>query len=221
MLLAFPAARPMLALRSMQPRTLAIALGSGAALWATSLGLLELQYAVWAPPAGYLQQFQQLHDLLRPRGPFDAALSVLAIAIAPGVCEELLFRGLVMQLLLPRLGTVVAVAASALLFGLIHLDLSGSGATLYRVPFAIVVGVGFAFLRLRSGSLIPSMVAHALVNATTFAAALQESPAPTLPSPRPLLGAALLLGGAVALVWLLSLLRPAPTSPSHPRADSL
>ena len=46
-------------------------------------------------------------------------------------------------------------------------------------------------LALRSGSLVPSMIAHALVNATTFAAALQEAPTATLPSPRPLLGAAL------------------------------
>ena len=71
-------------------------------------------------------------------------LSVLAIAVAPAVCEELLFRGLVLHSLLPLLRTAGAVAASALLFGLIHLDFSSGGATLYRVPFAIAVGVGLA-----------------------------------------------------------------------------
>jgi sodium transport system permease protein len=219
--LAVARGRAAMGLVPVPPRVIAIALGAGAALWAASLGLLELQYAVWTPPPGYLQEFQRLHDMLRPQGPVDAALSVLAIAVAPAVCEELLFRGLVLQSLLPLLRPAVAVVASAVLFGAIHIDFSGSGATLYRVPFAIVVGVGFAFLRLRSGSLIPSMVAHAVVNTITFAAALQESPAATLPSPRPLLGVTLLLAGTTALVWLLSLLRPAPISPSHERAHSL
>ena len=202
-------------LRIAQPRSL-----QSRQLWAASLGLLELQYAVWSPPPGYLQEFQRLHDMLRPRGPADAALSVLAIAATPAVCEELLFRGLVLQSLRPLLRTAGAVAASAVMFGLIHLDFSGSGATLYRVPFAIVVGVGFAFLRLRTGSLIPPMVAHAVVNATTFAAALQEEAGAALPSPRPLLGAALLLGGTAALGWLLSRARAAPAS-SPERVQSL
>jgi sodium transport system permease protein len=219
--LALAPGRAALALRPVPARVLATSLGCGAALWAASLGLLELQYAVWSPPPGYLQEFQRLHDMLRPRGPADAVLSVLAIAVAPAVCEELLFRGLVLQSLLPPLRTAGAVAASAVLFGLIHLDFSGSGPTLYRVPFAIVVGVGFALLCLRSGSLIPAMLAHAVVNTTTFAAALQEEVGTALPSPRPLLGAALLLFGIMAFAWLVSVLRPARPSPSPGPAHSL
>jgi membrane protease YdiL (CAAX protease family) len=219
--LALTRGRAALALRPVPPVALAVAVASGAALWAASLGLLELQYAVWTPPPGYLQEFQRLHDMLRPHGPADAVLSVLAIAIAPGVCEELLFRGLILSLLLPALRNTGAVAVSALLFGVIHLDFSAGGATLYRVPFAIVVGLGFALLRLRSGSLVPAMIAHALVNATTFTAALQEPATATLPEPRPLLGAALLLGGAAAQAWLLFRLRPAAPPPSPALADSL
>jgi sodium transport system permease protein len=200
--LAFAPGREAIGLRPVRPLAVALAIGAGAALWAASLGLLELQYTVWAPPKGYLEEFQRLHDMLRPRGAADAVLSVLAIAVAPAVCEELLFRGLVLQALLP-LRAPVAVAVSAVLFGLIHLDFSGSGATLYRVPFAIAVGVGFALLRLRSGSLVPPMVAHAIVNTITFAASLQEGPAAALPDPRPVLGAALLVGGAAAYGLLL------------------
>jgi membrane protease YdiL (CAAX protease family) len=219
--LATPPGRAMLAVKAVPWRVAAAALGAGAALWAASLGLLELQYTVWTPPPGYLEQFQHLHDLLRPHGPADALLSVLAIAVAPGVCEELLFRGLVLPSLLPALRPAGAVAASAVAFGLIHLDPASSGATMYRVPFAIAVGVGFACLRLRSGSLVPAMLAHALVNATTFAISLQEAPAQALPSPRPLLGAALLLGGTAAFAWLLTRLRPAPVAGSPEHAVSL
>ncbi|HET8646503.1 MAG TPA: CPBP family intramembrane glutamic endopeptidase [Vicinamibacteria bacterium] len=158
--------------------------------------------------------------MLRPRGPGTALLSVLAIAVAPAVCEELLFRGFVLQALRTRFSTAAAVAGSAALFGIIHLDASGSGATLYRVPFAIAVGVGFALLRLRTGSLLPPMVAHAVVNATTFAAALQEDPITVLPDPRPWLGLALVALGGAALAWLLSRLRPAAAAGSHAAAHS-
>jgi sodium transport system permease protein len=219
--LAIPRLRAALALRPVSPAVIALALASGAALWVASLGLLELQYTLWTPPPGYLQEFQRLHDMLRPRGPADAVLSVLAIAVAPGVCEELLFRGLVLHALRGRLGTAAAVVVSALLFGAIHLDFSGSGPTLYRVPFAVAVGVGFALLRLRTGSLVPAMLAHALVNATTFAAALQEAPTAVLPAPRPWLGLGLLVGGATAQAWLLSRLRSPSAVPSHAAADPL
>jgi membrane protease YdiL (CAAX protease family) len=219
--LAFPRGREAVPLRPVGARAIVIALGSGAALWGASLGLLELQYAVWPPPPGYLQEFMRLHELLRPRGPADALLSVLAIAVAPGVCEELLFRGLVLQCLLPRLGAALAVAGSALLFGIIHLDFSSGGATLYRVPFAIAVGVGFALLRLRSGSLVPAMLAHALVNATTFTAALQQPPQATLPAPQPLLGLGLLVGGAALQAFLLTRLSAGGAPPSRALADSL
>jgi membrane protease YdiL (CAAX protease family) len=194
-LLLVPNLRGALGARGVGASTLLGALVSGAALWAASLGLLELQYSLWAPPPGYLQQFQGLHEALRPRGPLDFAFSVAAIALAPAVFEELLFRGVALAALLRALGTGGAVLLSSSLFAIIHLDFSGSGPTLYRVPFALAVGVGFALLRLRSGSLLPSMLAHAVVNATTFMAAMQEQPSAVLPEPRPALGAALLLGG--------------------------
>lgn len=207
--------RASLGLRPVSAVVLGLALASGGALWAASLGLLELQYTVWAPPDGYLQQFQALHEMLRPRGAADAALSLVAIAVAPAVCEELLFRGFVLQALRGRLGTAAAVVLSTALFAVIHLDFSPSAPTLYRVPFAFAVGVGFAVLRLRSGSLLPPMVAHAVVNAITFGAALQEAPVTVLPDPRPWLGAALLAGGAAALVALVLRVRPpAAASPA-------
>lgn len=216
-----PQWRPAMGLRAVPSRVLLLGLASGAALWAASLGLLELQYAVWSPPPGYLQEFQRLHDMLRPHGTADAVLSVLAIAIAPGVCEELLFRGHVLPSLLARWGTAPAVAGSALLFGAIHLDYSGSGATLYRVPFAIAVGTGFALLRLRTGSLFPAMAAHALVNTITFAAALQEQPSSATPPAQPWLGAALLAGGAAAQAFLLIRFLPSRAAQPHAAAHPL
>lgn len=204
LLFAQPEVRRAMGARGVRAVTALCAVLSGSALWAASLGLLELQYAVWTPPPGYLQQFQGLHEALRPHGPLDFAFSVAAIALAPAVFEELLFRGVALAALLRALATPAAVIGSSALFAIIHLDFSGSGPTLYRVPFAMAVGVGFALLRLRTGSLLPSMLAHAVVNATTFVAALQEQPTGPLPDPRPGFGAALLLGGAAAFVLVFT-----------------
>lgn len=207
-----------LGLGTIDRRTAALALAAGASLWAASLGLFELQYALWRPPEGYLDAFRRLHGALRPSGPVDAVLSVLAIAVAPAICEELLFRGVVLTSFVGAMGAGAATVASALLFGLIHVDPVGSGSvSLYRVPFAFAVGIGLATLRLRTGSLVPSTLAHGVLNAITFVAApLADDPSQALPDPRPGLGAALLLVGGVASLLLLHWLRP--LTPSGKRA---
>lgn len=181
---------------------------AGVTLWALSLGLFELQYSVWRPPPGYLEVFRFLHERLRPSGPLDALVSLAAIAAVPALCEELVFRGLALQSLVVWLGHAGASLASATLFGLIHLDRTLYGElSFYRVPFAIAVGLGFAALRLASRSLLPPFVAHATLNAITFAAApFTDDPAAGLPEPRPLLGAALfVLGLGLSLVPLRAL----------------
>jgi membrane protease YdiL (CAAX protease family) len=182
----------------------------GASLWVLSLGLLELQYALRPPPPGYLEAFRILHERLRPKDALDLVASLLAIAVAPSVCEETLFRGLVLPSFVRPLGWRLASAGSALLFGLIHLDQTIYGElSLYRVPFAIAVGLGFAALRLRSGGLLPCIAAHAALNALTFLVApLTDDPAAGMPEPQPLLGAGLLALGLL-LAWLtLRPLRP-------------
>jgi membrane protease YdiL (CAAX protease family) len=197
--------RGALALRALDARTTALSFALGAAFWALSLGLFELQYAVWQPPAGYLDAFQRLHDLLKPNGPFDAVVSLSAIAFVPAIFEELLFRGAVFPALERWLGLMPAVFGSALLFALIHLDQSGGRLTLYRVPFAFTVGLALALLRARTGSLLPSTLAHATLNGITFfAAPLARSAPGAIPDAQPLLGAALFLGGAVAAALLFT-----------------
>jgi membrane protease YdiL (CAAX protease family) len=179
---------------------------AGIALWATSLGVFETQYLFWKPPAGYLEAFRRLHEQLRPAGPADALLSVVAIAVGPAVCEELLFRGALLPSLARVLGATAGVVAGALLFGAIHLDFA-SGPSAYRVPFAIVIGAALGVLRLLTGSVVPPIVAHAVVNTITFLAApLTDDPSAGLPEPQPLLGFSALAAGGLASAYLIRLL---------------
>jgi membrane protease YdiL (CAAX protease family) len=200
--LATPPVTRALALRRAARPTLLTAVAAGATLWLASLGLMELQSAVWPPPPGYLEAFRRLHEALRPHGPLDALLSVLAIAVAPAACEEALFRGLVLPALLRPLGVAGACAASAALFGLIHLDSAAGALSLYRVPFAFAVGLGLAAVRLRSGSLWPALIAHATLNTITFAAAPFTDDAGPLEA-RPGLGLLMLAVGTALSVGLV------------------
>lgn len=94
-------------------------------------------------------------------------LALLVISLGPLV-EELLFRGALLSALLRRMHTGWAVAVSSLLFACVHLpDL---GFLWYAVPNLALLGAVLAWLRLRSGSLWPAVVAHGMNNLLAVAA---------------------------------------------------
>lgn len=98
---------------------------------------------------------------------FRVALTLTVISIGP-VVEELLFRGVLLSALLHRLRAVWAMAASAALFALVHLpELHWLW---YALPNLMLLGMALAWLRLRSGSLWPAVVAHGCNNLLAMAA---------------------------------------------------
>jgi membrane protease YdiL (CAAX protease family) len=85
---------------------------------------------------------------------------VVLIAVAsllPAFCEELAFRGGLQSALVGRRSPARAVALSALVFAAFHLDP-------IRFPGVLLLGVAFGWLAWRTGSIWPSMVAHAVNN---------------------------------------------------------
>ena len=209
--------RASLGLRAVERGTFVVALCAGAALWAASLGLLEVQSVVWPPSEAFLETFRRLHAALRPRDAMDAAFSAAAIAVFPAACEEILFRGVVLPSLARPLGAMGAVLASALMFGLIHLDLAGDALAFTRIPFAILVGVGLGLLRVRTGSLVPPIVGHAVLNTITFATVVFTGVELETDAPDAALGAALLVGGLVLTAMALRHVRPPLTGPEAAR----
>lgn len=93
--------------------------------------------------------------------------SIRKVVLGPLV-EEILFRGILLQLWARRFGVRAAVVASALCFALLHMDLIGS----------FVFGVVMAALYVRTGSLLVPIVAHALFNAVVVVASAAPSGAP-------------------------------------------
>lgn len=106
------------------------------------------------------------------RGLADGAVYALAMA-AVGIAEELLFRGLLFRALCRR-SVRSAVALTSILFGAGHIVnlFNGSGTapleSACQLAYAAAIGLLLAVSLLRSGSLLPGMVAHAVFNALSM-----------------------------------------------------
>ena len=85
-------------------------------------------------------------------------LVLIALAVLPAIAEELAFRGVVLGALRRRMSTTGALVLQAILFGLLH-------GSLFRLLPTAVLGLFLGLLAVRSRSLWPSIVAHALNNA--------------------------------------------------------
>jgi CAAX protease family protein len=109
-----------------------------------------------------------LHADLRPVVR-DADGATLALyALASGVGEELLFRGLLVPL--------VGVALSSLAFGGLH-QVRGRARWPY-VAWATLMGIAFALLFRATGSLLGPIVAHVAVNAYNLRLLRDVDPTP-------------------------------------------
>lgn len=119
------------------------------------------------------------------------ALLTVAVALGPGVAEEMFFRGYMQTRLAQRYGPALAIAVAAACFGLLHFDL-------LHTPVAAVLGVFLGWTVERTGSIVPAMVAHVVNNLVAVLTA--RVPLPTSPTVQwGILAGALLVVAAVAV----------------------
>jgi hypothetical protein len=138
------------------------------------------------------------------------ALAVVAAVLAP-VCEEIAFRGYLQTTLALRRGPAVAIGAGAFLFALLHLDP-------IRFPALLLLGAVFGWIAWRTGSVWPSVAAHATNNGIAAALLLLVGrPEDSSPPGASATAGALLLGGG-ALAYVLVRVREA-AGPEAPRAS--
>jgi len=83
--------------------------------------------------------------------------SLVALVIVAPLTEETLFRGVLLQGFRTHYRLWAAALWSALLFGLIHLNP-------WQFLPAVLLGLFFAWLVLRTGSLLPAILTHAAAN---------------------------------------------------------
>ena len=87
----------------------------------------------------------------------ELMVSIVAVAVLPGICEELLFRGMVLGAY-ERGGTRFGIIVSALLFAVLHGSIQG-------LPAQLVIGIILGAAVCRTGSIYISMMIHTAYNA--------------------------------------------------------
>ena len=108
------------------------------------------------------QGIKQAMDVVREPGMFAASLVVIA-GIAP-LFEELVFRGLLYGWVAGRGGTVAAWIVSSLAFAAAHIEPA-------HVILVLPLAFWFGWLRRRTDSLLPSLLAHMVNNGLAVVAA--------------------------------------------------
>ena len=136
------------------------------------IGLFFAFTALVVPLVNLAGESQQVvSDLDHASGAKLAVFVVVALLIAP-VCEELMFRGLLLQSLRRRMSPEWAVIVQALAFALAHPMLSPTLGDLAVVPALFLLGAVSGFVALRRGDLSASIMLHIGFNFFTTVTAL-------------------------------------------------
>ena len=112
---------------------------------------------------------------LLPRSTAERRVFVL-LALTAGVCEEVLYRGFGLAALrwaAPGLGNGALIVLTAAAFGLAHLYQGRMG-----VALTGLAGAYFAWIAISTGSLVPAMVLHALLDLRILGLPLDAVPVP-------------------------------------------
>ena len=146
----YPAAT-VFSLRMPPWRGLLAAVLIGVSGWAAVGGIV---IRLLPPPESLVKALEKIVLLENDQSPLWLALVV--IAVTPAICEEMLFRGLILTGL-RKLGPWTALLLSSALFAIAH-------ASIYRLLPTFCLGLFLGFIVLRTGSIFCSMIIHALNN---------------------------------------------------------
>ena len=99
----------------------------------------------------------------------ETVLYVISM-LCVGIIEEIIFRGFLFKAL-SKDNVKVAIIVSSLTFGFGHIINLVSGAellpTLLQIAYATAAGFSFTIIFYKSGSLLPCIIAHSVMNATS------------------------------------------------------
>ena len=113
---------------------------------------------------------EPVEELVEAAGGVRMVGLLVFVSVGAPIVEELFFRGLLLRGLQRRFDDRVAIALSAVLFGLAHIQALALGALVLVVVSLILLGAALAVLTVRTGRLGPSIVAHSVFNAFSVAA---------------------------------------------------
>ena len=95
-------------------------------------------------------------DFDMPKGVLGFIVTFLCVAVTPALVEELAMRGIVLGSL-KRYGKGFAVGVSAIIFGMMHGNLS-------QIPFAFILGIAIGIAVIKTDSIWTGVVIHLINN---------------------------------------------------------
>lgn len=91
-----------------------------------------------------------------PSNPREYLIGFLIIALTPGICEEIMFRGFIMSSY-SRFGKKKAIIYSAILFGIFHFNVQNLLGPIY-------LGLLFGIIAYKTDSIYPTIIGHTVNN---------------------------------------------------------
>ncbi len=129
------------------------------------VGIFRLADVFIPVPTQILEQFA---ESIMPKE-LSAWQMILFLAILPGICEELAFRGTLLYGLRRRARPAVLAIVVGIIFGFFHVSY-------FRIIPTGVLGIVLTTLALLTGSIFPCMVLHIGNNAFSYFASMQRLP---------------------------------------------
>jgi membrane protease YdiL (CAAX protease family) len=141
------------------PREILPLLGNPAAprWYAVALGAVPVTFLLATLTVGFLVKFCGLPQVEYVRPVFEAGYGwptiLLLTCVQPAIFEELAFRGVILGGMRQVLDDREAIVVAAMMFMIIHLSL-------LSFPHLVLIGLVLGYVRVKSGSLYPGMLAH-------------------------------------------------------------
>ena len=101
-------------------------------------------------------QQQEIITALEEMSQVSAIITAFSVSILTPILEELLFRGFILGMLLRCYNEKVAILISAIIFAIVHEPVA--------IGMAFGGGLIYGWLRVRTGSIVPSTLTHIFWN---------------------------------------------------------
>jgi ABC-2 type transport system permease protein/sodium transport system permease protein len=162
--------RPAFGLALPRPAADAAAVCFGFSTWILAQGWFAFQSTWMEIPQELEQALQSMEGML---GGMNPLVALFFLALVPAVCEELFFRGFVLNGLRGPLGKWAAVLIVAVAFGVHH-------HLVFRLIATSALGLLLGLLVVQFRSLWPAMLAHAMHNGISLLASREDCLKPLL-----------------------------------------
>lgn len=131
--------------------------------WAVLSWSVVCALGMMIPEAWLMEQMPELPNLIEDQQEMLMSnyWGYLAIGLLAPLAEEIVFRGAILRSLLTSTKPWIAIAISALLFSLVHMNPA-------QMPFAFLAGILLGWMYWRTGSILPGMAYHWANNSAAY-----------------------------------------------------